>query len=56
MEMAYRVYVTDCLFYQGQNQRLTSRFVDLLNRKVDDRDGDEIAIDVIDKLGLRFKA
>lgn len=53
--MAYRVYVTDCLFYQGQNQRLTTRFVDLLNKKVDNRSGDEIVLDVMSKAGLRFK-
>lgn len=53
--MAYRIYVTDSLFYQGQNQRLTSRYLDLLNRKVDNRTGDEIARDVIVGAGLRFK-
>lgn len=53
--MAYRIYVTDCIFYQGQNQHLTSRFIDLINKKVDNRSGDEIAIDVIKKAGLRFK-
>ena len=53
--MAYRVYVTDCLFYQGQNQRLNIRYIDLLNKKVDNRDGDEIALDVINNVGLRFK-
>jgi hypothetical protein len=53
--MAYRIYVTDSLFYQAQNQHLTARYVDLLNKKVDNRSGDEIVLDVMSKAGLRFK-
>ena len=53
--MAYRIYVTDMLFYQAQNQRLTSRYIDILHKKVDHRDGDEVALDIITRAGLRIK-
>ena len=55
--MAYRIYLTDSLFYQAQNQRLTTRYADLLKPvEVDDRDEDEIILDVMKNAGLRFKA
>lgn len=53
--MAYRTYLTDTLFYQAQNQRLTARYYDIINKKVDNRTGDEIVADVIAGAGLRFK-
>ena len=54
-EMAYRVYVTDSIYYKGHNQMINKRFFDMLNEKVDNRNGDEIALDVMNKAGLRFK-
>lgn len=54
-DLAYKTYITDSLFYQAQNQRLTTRYYDIINKKVDDRTGDEIAMDVILSAGLRFK-
>ena len=54
-ELAYKIYLTDTLFYQVQNQRLTTRYIDMLNKKVDNRTGDEIVIEVMNKAGLRFK-
>lgn len=53
--MAYKVYISDSLFYQAQNQRLTARYHDLLNKKVDNRTGDEIVFDIMKNAGLRFK-
>ena len=55
--MAYKIYISDLLFYyQDQSQKLTARFIDVLNTKVDTRTGDEVALDVISKAGLRFKS
>lgn len=51
---AYRIYVTDSLFYMGQNMHPTTRFVDVLNKKQDNRSADEIAVDVIIGAGLSF--
>lgn len=50
-EKAYRVYVTDSLkIYLG----LSDRYIDLIKpKKQDRRSGDEIAADVIAKLGLK---
>ena len=53
-EMAYRIYMTDSLYYRAQNQYMNVRYYDLLNRKIDNRSGDEIATDVIHKIGLRL--
>ena len=54
-DQAYRIYVTDSLYFQGQNKYLNVRFSDLIKPKeVDERTGNEIALDVIRKLNLRF--
>ena len=51
---AYRIYVTDMLFYQAQDMRLTARYEDLIRpKRTDTRTGDEIALDVITRLGLK---
>jgi len=53
-ELTYRIYITDCLYYQGENKRLTSRFYDLaFPKKEDKRTGDQIALDVITRLNLK---
>lgn len=49
---AYRMYVTDSLHYQGEGKMLTSRWADVVQRKVDTRTGDEIVMDVINGAGL----
>ena len=55
-EEAYRFYVTDSLSYAPQNKYITQRFADLIKpKKIDTRDGDTIAADVIKALGLRFE-
>lgn len=46
-EEAYKNYMADSLFYSAQQKRITSRFYDLLNKKVETRSGDEIVEDVI---------
>ena len=52
-ETAWRVYVTDSLFYQAQGKRLMGRYLDALQHKEQEvPDGDEIAADVIRRAGL----
>lgn len=52
-ELAYRIFVTDCLQLAPQGKYRTDRFADFIfNKKVDERSGDEIAADVIKRAGL----
>lgn len=53
--MAYKIYMSDTLYYRGQNKTLTMRYTDLIHQHIDNRSGDEIALDVINAAGLRFK-
>lgn len=54
--MAYRIYITDSLFYSAQNQRLTSRYIDMITpKKVDNRSETEVVNDIMSRAGLRFK-
>lgn len=52
--MAYRVYLTDSLFYQAQEKRLTTRYADVFlpHEAAEERSGEEIAADVIRRAGL----
>lgn len=50
---AYRIYVTDSMFYQNDNKRLNIRYYDLLNKKIETRSANEIISDVIEKAGLK---
>lgn len=51
----FKVYVADSMYYQAQNKCLNIRYAELIDTKpVDTRTGDEIAEDVIARLGLRF--
>lgn len=53
---AYRIYITDSLFYMGENKRLTKRYAEALKpQKIDNRSGDEIALDVIKRLNLKVE-
>lgn len=54
-EMAYRIYITDSLQAIPQSKYLTTRFDDLINRRVDTRTGDEIAADIIRGAGLKIR-
>ena len=54
--MAYKIYISDTLYHQAQNQRLNVRYLDLLDTKPkDNRTSDEIILDVMKTAGLRFK-
>lgn len=58
-ERAYRIYVTDSLYFAGQGKALVKRYADLANTTheeiLDDRTGDEIARDVIERCGLKYE-
>ena len=59
-DLAYRIYVTDCLRIISENTAkigggsyITSKFADIIKPKpVDDRAGDEIAADIIKRAGI----
>lgn len=53
MRLSYQVYVTDALQNIPQNKYSTVRWLDTLKEQ-DTRTGDEIAIDVISSVGLKF--
>ena len=54
---AYRIYVTDSLYYMKRNEVLGIRFFDLIDKKkvIDNRSGDEIALDIISRAGLQYE-
>ena len=55
-DMAYRIYITDSLYYEAQGKALTQRYIDIIHpAPVDPRSGDEIAMDVIGRLGLQVE-
>ena len=59
-ELAYRIYVTDCLRIISENTAkicggsyITAKLADIINPKpVDDRTGEEIAADIINRAGI----
>ena len=59
-DLAYRIYVTDCLRIISENTAktgggsyITAKFADIINQKpVDNRDGEEIAADIIKRAGI----
>lgn len=52
-DLTYRIYLTDSLFYQADGKRLTKRYAEFAYPQIEDtRSGDEIAFDVITRLGL----
>ena len=53
VEEAYRVYVTDTLYYQAENKKLSVRYYDLIRpKRSDNRSADEIIKETIVKAGL----
>lgn len=55
-EGAYRIYITDMLYYQARGQSLTIRYDDMIHPKPQDtRTAEEIADDIITKFGLTRK-
>ena len=59
-DLAYRIYVTDCLRIISENTAkmgggsyITAKFPDIINPKpVDNRTGEEIAADIIKMAGI----
>ena len=59
-DLAYRIYVTDCLRIISENTAkigngsyITAKFADIINPKqVDNRTGEEIAADIIKQAGI----
>ena len=59
-DLAYRIYVTDCLRIISENTAkvgggsyITAKFSDIINPKpVDNRTGEEIASDIIKRAGI----
>ena len=62
-ELAYRIYVTECLRIIGENTAkmsggsyITASLADISNPKpVDNRTGEEIVADIIKKAGLEVR-
>lgn len=59
-EETYRFYIADTLYYQAQNKALTLRYAEVLKQMETPVDttpvnGDEIAIEIMTKYGLRFE-
>ena len=49
-------YTADSLHYMPENKSITLRYKDLIKpRVVDNRSADEIAVDIIQRGGLRFE-
>lgn len=54
--MSYRTYMTEILRLRGENKTLTKSWLDIIDPKpVDNRSGDEIAIQVLQNTGLTPK-
>lgn len=54
--MSYRTYITEILRLRSENKTLTKSWLDIIDPKpVDDRSGDEIAIQVLQNTGLTPK-
>ena len=59
-DLAYRIYVTDCLRIISENTAkfgggsyITAKFADIINPKpADNRTGEEIAADIINRAGI----
>ena len=54
--LAYRFYIAETLYHQAEGNRIIQRLPDIYYPKPkDDRDGDDIAIDIISALGLKIE-
>lgn len=54
-ELAYRIFVTESLRLAPQNKYLTMKYMEMIKpQAIDNRTGDEVAIDVIERIGLKF--
>ena len=55
---AYQYYISDSLFYAGQQMRLADRFSDLLEKtknREPEKTGDQIVEEMLKKNGFKFK-
>lgn len=53
----YKKYMTDSLYYIGQGKSLAKRYAEIIGlekKEADNRTGDEIAADVINRMGLKL--
>lgn len=50
-------YVADSMFYSAQQKSLTERYSDVMKKasNMDNRSGDEIVKDIMERGGLRFE-
>lgn len=56
-DMAYRSYVCTSLQNIPQNKYISKPYDEIIQAaKVDERSGDEVAEDVVKRLGLKFKS
>ena len=50
-EVAYKMYITDSIFYYMQDKSINIRYYDIIHQSPkDERTGDEIALDIITRL------
>ena len=54
-EMTYRLYVANGLQNIPQNKYSMTSLYDLLYNQSEDKDGDEIAVDIMQRAGLKFE-
>lgn len=57
-ELAYRIYITDSLYYDGRNKVMNKRFEECLEagkKNKQEIDGDELAAQIIKNAGLILK-
>ena len=53
-DQAYRIYVTDALYASGNNKAMSKRYFELIKPEMTcNRSGDDVALDVIKRLGLK---
>lgn len=53
-EIAYRIYLTDSLYYMGQQKYISIRYVDMVHaERQPDVDGDAIVESILGRAGLR---
>lgn len=54
---AYRIYITDSLYYLRREESLTYRYFDWINKdtNIDYRTADEIAVDIIKRANLNVE-
>ena len=55
-EYMYRIYMTDAVFYYARGKTTAKRYAEKLQHtggQKDDRTGDEVAADLINRMGLK---